>query len=69
MTEEEMQALHDIYRAEIVICRFRGSDARECADALVCYAHANAMTMHAAALAVLARGPTRDVDPLETLSV
>jgi hypothetical protein len=57
MTEAEMQAFHDIYRAEILICRSRGSEARESADELDHYAEAHDMTVHAAALAVLARGP------------
>jgi len=64
MTEAQMQELHDIWRAEIVICRARGTEARECDVALGRYAAANHMTMHAAALTILARGPTsRDVDP------
>lgn len=70
MTEAQMQALHDIWRAEIAICRVRGAEARECGDALGRYAAANRMTMHAAALTILARGPTaRDVDPLERRSM
>ena len=66
MTEAEMQALHDIWRAEILICRVRGTDALESGDALDRYAAANHLTMHAAALTILARGPTtREVDPIE----
>ena len=64
MTEEELRALHDIYRAKILICKSRGSDAREIADALALYAEANDITVHAAALAILAGGPTLD-HPLE----
>jgi hypothetical protein len=63
MTEAEMMSLHEVYRAEVLISRFRGSDARESVDALVHYAEAHGMSVHAAALAVLTRGPTRD-DPL-----
>jgi len=64
MTEAEMLSLHEIYRAEVLISRFRGSDAHESVAALVHYAEAQEMSVHAAALAVLARGPTAD-DPLE----
>jgi hypothetical protein len=68
MTGAEMQACHDIYRAKILICRCRGCEARESADALDRCAEVNDLTVHAAALAVLARGPTLD-DPLELASV
>ena len=64
MTEEELRALHDIYRAKILICKSRGSDARESAEALARYAEVNDITVHAAALAILAGGPTLD-QPLE----
>ena len=64
MTEAEMQECHDIYRAKILICRVRGSHARVITAALGEYAEVHNMTLHAAALGILARGPTQ-YGPLE----
>jgi hypothetical protein len=58
MTEAEMQEFHNIYRARILICRARGTDAAESTEVLDRYAEANDMPLHVAALVILDRGPT-----------
>ena len=68
LNRKDLQACRDVYRAEVLLARLRGFTREDAADALNNHASMLGVSLHAAALGVLATTPSEPVSGAQRLA-